>query len=116
MRIGLPLSLIAVMFAQGLRLAPGQQLAFFTERPLMMLRSLLVVLVLVPLAALTIILWLKPSPPVVIGLAILAASPAAPFQFRNIEKKGGSLVYLGTLHWSLALLAIVTTPSALYLL
>jgi BASS family bile acid:Na+ symporter len=115
-RIGVPLSLMAVMFAQGLRLTPGQQLAFFKERPLMMLRSLVVVLVLVPIAALTVILLLEPSPAVVVGLAILAASPAAPFQFLNIHKKGGSLVYLGTLHLSLALLALVTVPAVLYLL
>lgn len=115
-RVGVPLSLMAVMFAQGLRLTPGRQLAFFKERPLMMLRSLVVVLVLVPIAALAVILLLKPPPPIVVGLAILAASPAAPFQFLNIERKGGSLVYLGTLHLSVALLAIVTTPVVLSVL
>jgi BASS family bile acid:Na+ symporter len=75
-----------------------------------------VVLVLVPIAALAVILLLKPSPAVGIGLAILAASPAAPMQLRNIANKGGSLVYLGTLHVSLALLAIITVPATLSLL
>lgn len=115
-KIGLPLSIMGTVFAQGLMLAPGQQLAFFKKHPLLMLRSLVVVLVLVPLAALAIILLLKPSPAIVIGLAILAASPAAPLQFMTIAKKGGSLVYLGTLHLSLALFAIVTVPAILYLL
>jgi BASS family bile acid:Na+ symporter len=115
-KIGLPLSIMGTVFAQGLMLAPGQQLAFFKEHPLLMLRSLVVVLVLVPLAALAIILLLKPSPAIVIGLAILAASPAAPLQFMNIAKQGGNLVYLGTLHLSLALLAIITVPAVLYLL
>jgi BASS family bile acid:Na+ symporter len=115
-KIGLPLSLMGIMFAQGLKLAPGPQLAFFREHTLLMLRSFVAVLVLVPLAALAIILLLKPSPAIVIGLAILAASPAAPFQLLNIAKKGGSLVYLGTLHLSLALLAIITVPAVLYLL
>jgi BASS family bile acid:Na+ symporter len=115
-KIGLPLSIMGTVFVQVLMLAPGQQLAFFKEHPLLMLRSLVVVLVLVPIAALAVILLLKPSPAIVIGLAILAASPAAPFQFRNIAQQGGSLVYLGTLHVSLALLAIITVPAVLYLL
>jgi len=112
----LPLSLMAVMFTQGLELKFGELLAIYKDRPLVMLRSLLVVLVLVPIAALAIILLFKPSPGTVVGLAILAASPAAPFQLRNIYKKGGSLVYLGALHLSLALLAIITAPTVLDLL
>ena len=115
-KTGLPLSIMAITFSQGLRLAPGQQLAFFKEHPLVMVRSLLVVLVLVPIAALAVILLLKPSPAVGIGLAILAASPAAPMQLRNIANKGGSLVYLATLHVNLALLAIITVPATLSLL
>jgi BASS family bile acid:Na+ symporter len=115
-KIGLPLSIMGTVFAQGLMLAPGQLLAFFKEHPLLMLRSLVVVLVLVPLAALAIILLLKPSPAIGIGLAILAASPMAPLQFMNIAKQGGSLVYLGVLHLSLALLAIISVPGVLYLL
>jgi BASS family bile acid:Na+ symporter len=91
-------------------------LAIFKDRPLVMLRSIFVVLVLVPIAALAIILVFKPSPRTVVGLSILAASPAAPFQLRNIYKKGGSLMYLGALHLSLALLAIITVPVVLDLL
>jgi bile acid:Na+ symporter, BASS family len=115
-KTGLPLSLMAIMLSQGLGLTPGRQLAFWKERPLLMVRSLVVILVLVPIAALAILRLLEPSPAIVIGLAILAASPAGPFQLLNIYKKGGSLVYLGTLHQTLALLAIVTVPAVLYLL
>ena len=115
-KICLPLSLMAVMFTQGLELKLSELLAIFKERPLVMLRSLVVVLVLVPIAALAIILLFKPSPATVIGLAILAASPAAPFQLRNIHKKVGSLVYLHSLHLSLALFSIISVPAVLYLL
>ena len=93
-KIGLPLVVMGTMFTQGLRLKLGGGLATFKDRPLVMLRSLVVVLVLVPIAALAIILLLKPSPGTVVGLAILAASPAATFQLRNIYKKGGSPAYL----------------------
>ena len=105
MKVGLPISLTAVMFSQGLRLALGQHLTFFKEHSAVMARSLLAVLVLVPLVGLSVVAILRPSPAVAIGLLILASSPAAPFQLLNIAKKGGSLIYLATLHLSLALFA-----------
>jgi bile acid:Na+ symporter, BASS family len=73
-----------------------------------------VVLVLVPLAALVIILLLKPSPAVAVGLAILVASPAAPMMLVKVPKKGGSLAYMASLHMSLALLALLTVPITLH--
>lgn len=115
-KAGVPLSLMAIMFSQGLRLAPGEQWEFFRQRLSLMLRSFAVVLVLVPLTTLAVILLFNPPMPIVICLSILAASPAAPFQLLVIFKKGGSLVYLATLHVSLALLAIVTVPVVLSLL
>ena len=115
-RTGMPLALIATLFSQGLRLSPGRQLAFVRERPLLMLWSMAVVVVLVPVAALIIVMLLRPSPPVSIALAILAASPAAPYQLVNIARKGGSLVYLAALHLGLSLCAVVTVPLTLDLL
>ncbi len=114
-KIGLPLSVVASMFAQGLSTRPGCSW-LFKERPLLMVWSLVVVLVLVPVAALAIILLLKPSPAVAIGLAILVASPAAPMMLVKVPKKGGSLAYMASLHLSLALLALFTVPVTLYLL
>ena len=115
-KTGLPLSIAVTVFAQVLMLTPGQQRAFFREHPLLMVRSLVAVVVLVPLSAMAIILLFKPSPAVGIGLAILAAAPVAPLQFINISKQGGSLAYVGALFVSLALLAIVTVPAVLSLL
>jgi bile acid:Na+ symporter, BASS family len=114
-KAGLPLSVAVSMFGQGLSIVPSQ-FALFKERPLLMLRSLAVVLLVVPLAVLVIILLLKPSTPVAIGLAILASSPAAPMMLVKVPKKGGSLAYMASLHVSLALLAIVTVPVTLQLL
>ena len=114
-KIGLPLSVVASMFAQGLSIVPSQ-LVLFRERPLLMLWSLVVVLFLVPVAALVIIRLLKPSPAVAIGLAILVASPAAPMMLVKVPKTGGSLAYMASLHLSLALLALLTVPITLYLL
>ena len=114
-KIGLPLSVVASMFAQGLSIVPSQ-LVLFRERALLLLWSLVVVLFLVPVAALVIILLLKPSPAVAIGLAILVASPAAPMMLVKVPKTGGSPAYMASLHLSLALLALLTVPITLYLL
>jgi len=113
-KISLPLSIVACMFGLGLSVV-GSHLAPFTERPLLMLRSLAVVLLAVPLAVLGIILLLKPTPAVAIGLAILVACTAAPMQLVRVTSKGGSLPYMVSLHLSLALLALLTVPVTLYL-
>jgi bile acid:Na+ symporter, BASS family len=68
------------------------------------------------LAALAMILLLKPVSTVAIGLAILLSSPAAPMMIAKIPKKGGSLAYVSSLHLSLALLALFTVPLTLYVL
>lgn len=115
-KLGLPLSVAISMLAQGLALTPGQERALFREHPLLMVWSLVVVLVLVPIAVLAIILLLNPSRAVAIGLAILAASPAAPLMLVKVPMKGGSLTYMAGLHLSLALLALFTVPITLYLL
>jgi bile acid:Na+ symporter, BASS family len=82
-----------------------------------MLQSLLAVLVLVPAAALAIILLLKPSPGVAVGLAILVACPPAPLMMKATPKLGkGSAAFMASLHLSLAVFAFFTVPIGLYLL
>ena len=115
-RIGLPLVVMGTMFTQGLRLKLGGGLDFqgpsARDVALACCRSC---------AGPYRRTGSHPSTPAFAwdgcqGLAILAASPAATFQLRNIYKKGGSPAYLGALHLSLALLAIITVPAVLYLL
>lgn len=114
-KIGLPLSVAASMFAQGLSIVRSH-FALFKERPWVMFRSLVAVLVLVPIASLVIIVLMKPSPAVAVGLAILVAAPAAPLLLVNVPKKGGTLAYMACLLPSLALLALLTVPITLHLL
>jgi BASS family bile acid:Na+ symporter len=113
-KIGLPLTIMASMFAQGMSIVLSE-LTSFERRPLLMLRSLAVVLVVVPVAALVVVLALRPSAAVAMGIAILMASPAAPMMLVKVPKKGGSLGYLASLHLSLAILALVTVPLTVYL-
>ena len=112
-KIIVPLSVIANMFGLGLEVL-WSEVESFKNRRLLILRSIAMVVLLVPLAALGIILLLKPVPAVAVGLAILLASPAAPIQLVRVASKGGSVPYMVTLHLCLALLALLTVPATLY--
>ena len=114
-KFGLIAGTVILMFAQGLDIPLGY-LAYFKEHPGLLLRSLLAVVALVPIATLFIILLVKPSPAVAVGLAILAACPAAPQMVVSIPKAGGELAYVASLHLALGALSLVTTPVILALL
>lgn len=117
LQIVAPLSVALIVFAQGLAIAPGDVAAIFREQRGLMLRSLLATLVLVPLAALALILLLKPTIAVAVGLAILVACPPAPLMLKAAVKKGGgNAAFMASLHLSLALLAFLSVPAVLYLL
>ena len=117
LKIIAPLSVMLIVFSQGLGIAPDQVAAYFRRRPWLMLRALIATLVLVPAAALVLILLLKPSHGVAIGLAILVACPPAPLMLKAATKKGGgNAAFMASLHLRLAAAAFVTVPSVLYLL
>jgi BASS family bile acid:Na+ symporter len=117
LKIIAPVSVALIVFAQGLKIHPSEVAHYFKERPWLMLRSLVAVLVLVPAVALALILLLKPSPAVAVGLAILVSCPPAPMMLKGAPKMGGgSAAYMASLHLSLAVLALITVPICLYLL
>src|SRR5262245_19460106 len=109
LRVIAPLTVALIVFAQGLSISPSRVVAYFKERPGVMLSSLLATLVLVPTAALVLILALKPIPAVAIGLAILVACPPAPLMVSAAPQKGGaSAAFMASLHLSLATLALLS--------
>jgi bile acid:Na+ symporter, BASS family len=117
LKIIAPVSVGLIVFAQGLGIAPNTVVAYARERPGVMLRSLVAALLLVPAAALALVLVLKPTPGVAIGLAILVACPPAPLMLKAAPKMGGaSAAFMASLHLSLAALAFLTVPATLYLL
>jgi BASS family bile acid:Na+ symporter len=117
LKIVAPLSVALIVFAQGLGIPPRGVARYFSERPGVLLRSLFAVLVLVPAAALAILLALKPAPALAVGLAILVACPPAPLMLKAAPAKGGaSASFMASLHLILASLAFVTVPCTLYLL
>jgi BASS family bile acid:Na+ symporter len=117
LKIVAPLSVAFVVFSQGLGTAPGRVAAYLRDQPGVLVRAMLASLVLVPLAALALILLFKPSPALAIGLAIIVACPPAPLMLKAATKKGGgNREFMASLHLSLALLAFVTVPAILFLL
>jgi BASS family bile acid:Na+ symporter len=117
LKIIAPLSVALIVFAQGLGITPAEVIKYFKERPGLMLRSLIASLVLVPAVALAIILVLKPSPELAVGLAILVACPPAPLMLKAATNLGkGNAAFMASIHLSFALLAFLTVPAVLYLI
>jgi BASS family bile acid:Na+ symporter len=106
-----------VVFAEALGISLQQVVAYFRDRPVVMLRALVAALILVPAAALGLILLLEPTPAVAVGLAILVACPPAPLMLKSATKTGGGdAAFMASLHLSLAALAVVTVPTVLNVL
>jgi BASS family bile acid:Na+ symporter len=117
LRIVAPLSVALIMFAEALAIAPGKVIAVLRDRPFVMMRSLVAALVLVPAAALALILLLDPTSAVAVGIAILVACPPAPLMLKTAHKLGGGdPAFMASLHLSLAALAVVTVPAILHAL
>jgi BASS family bile acid:Na+ symporter len=102
-------TIFSLMLAIGLNRS-FQQLTSLFRKPELLLRSLLAVIVLVPLVV-GLLLWvLDLSPAVATGLAVLAAAPGAPLTTKRTEMAGGEPTYSASLQLTLALLAVVVTP------
>jgi BASS family bile acid:Na+ symporter len=105
-----------VIFAQmvdiGLRQGPGDLARLFGQ-PLLLLRSLLSVLVIVPLAAAVLVATLPVPPEVALGLVLLAAAPGAPLTTRRSQMAGADDGYVSALQLTLAALAVVFMPAAI---
>jgi len=117
LKIVAPVSVALIVFAQGLGMSPSQVVRYWKEQPGLMLRSLAVVLLLIPAVALVLILLLAPARAVAIALAIMVSCPPAPMMLKTAPTKGGaSAAFMASLHLSAAALAIVSVPGILSLL
>ena len=105
-------TIFSLMFAIGVNHS-YDQLTSLWRRPDLLLRSLLAVVVLVPLVAVAI-LWLFALPPAVAtGLAVLASAPGAPLTTKRAQMAAGDPYYAASLQLMLVLLAVVATPLTL---
>jgi BASS family bile acid:Na+ symporter len=108
-------ALFAVVFAEGTRIELGDFRVLY-RRPAALLRGVLAVIVVVPVIALAVVRVVRPSFPVMVALALLAASPLAPIVLRRATHSGEDFRVAATMHISLALLSVVSTPLAIGLL
>jgi len=108
-------ALLATMCAEGMRVSPAD-LGTAWKHPSKIARGVIAVIVLVPIIAVVTAVMLRPSRPVVVGLAFLAASPLAPFILSKLAKSGESFRLAASLHVALACLSIFTAPLVLAVL
>jgi BASS family bile acid:Na+ symporter len=103
------LTIFSLMLAVGLNRSL-EQLTFLWSRPALLLRSLLAVIILVPVVVGLLLRLFDLPPPVTSGLAVLAAAPGAPLLIKRAEMAGGGPNYAASLQLTLALLAVLVTP------
>jgi BASS family bile acid:Na+ symporter len=103
------LVIFSLMLAVGLNRSL-EQLTFLWSLPALLLRSLLAVIILVPVVVGLLLRLFDLPPPVTTGLAVLAAAPGAPLLIKRAEMAGGGTNYAASLQLMLALLAVLVTP------
>lgn len=108
------LTVFVLMLALGVNHSFDELISLWRQ-PGVLLRSLMAVVLLVPLAA-VFLLWVLNLPPAAAtGLAILAAAPGAPLTYKRSQMAGGDPTYTASLQLTLAVLAVGITPAILAL-
>ena len=111
----LQLSIVCIVFSLGLMSTPAD-LLYLWRRPGLLLRSLVAMLVVMPVVAVGLTEWLDVRNTSEIVLIAMAISPMPPLLPRREVKAGGLQPYAVSLLATLALLAIVTIPLSVELL
>jgi BASS family bile acid:Na+ symporter len=113
--LALQISIVSTVFGFGLK-ASGRDILYLVRRPGLFARSLLAVLVIMPLVALALA-WMFDFPPAVeVILVALAISPVPPLLPMKETKAGGDTSYGLGLMAVLAVVSIVAVPVILALL
>ncbi|MFN6500250.1 MAG: bile acid:sodium symporter family protein [Nostoc sp. DedQUE01] len=105
-------TIFSLMLAIGCNLSFEKMLSFW-RKPALVFRALLAVVVLVPLVVIFLLKLFNLPPEVMIGLALLAASPGAPLTTKRSQQAGGRFHYSASLQLTLAILAVFVTPITL---
>lgn len=107
-----PATLFTIMFALGVGL-PLDGFSRWQQQRSLLLRGLLGTCVLVPLAAVALLLWpptMAVSQPARFAIALMAVSPSAPLLLRKAGKQGGDRSLAALLQVGAALVAILSIP------
>ena len=102
-------SIFLLKLAQALDIKVAD-LAFIKREPGQLLKSVLAADFVTPLMTLLIIFAVHPPRATQIGLAVVAAAPAAPLFIMSALNAGGRIAYVASFQFTLALLAMFTTP------
>lgn len=109
----LVLTIIGLMVAQGMQIPYGSLRASLRKVDHLG-RAFLAIAVLVPIASWMVILIVRPGRPVMAAIALMAASPLAPFSLPKLVKDPNARD-LAAFHLALAAATVVITPAVLEL-
>ena len=107
-------SIKLIVFSLGLQTTPQDATLLF-RRPRWLLRSLLAMVVVMPVFAGVLVYALKLPPPVEITLVVLSVSPVPPILPRKQVAAGGRRSYALGLLVAAAVMSILVTPAAVEL-
>jgi bile acid:Na+ symporter, BASS family len=108
-------SIALTVVALGLRAEPGDATSVLRDPP-RLARTMLAMVILMPLFAITLVLLFDLHPAVKIALVALAVSPVPPLIPKKVLKAGGDATYMIGLLVAASVLSIVTIPVAMELL
>jgi BASS family bile acid:Na+ symporter len=109
--LAIQVSILCIVFGFGSRAAPGD-LLYLVRQPGLLLRSLFSVLVVMPIAGMTLSRTFNVRPEAEIALIALAISPVPPILPGKEARVGGQQSYGLALMVVLALLSVVAIPAA----
>jgi BASS family bile acid:Na+ symporter len=115
LKLAVKASLALIVFGVGLNTRPGDATFLLRHRGLMV-RSILSMNVILPLAALLIVMVFPLAVPVKVALITLSISPVPPFLPTKTMKSGGDGAYTVGLLTVASLIAIVTIPVSMRVL
>ncbi len=108
------LTIFTIMLTMGAKI-PLTDLVSVKNHPKFLAKSLLSVLVLFPLIVFLILLVFSLNQATAIALMLLAASPGAPLLTKRAMMAGGRVNFSASLQVILSLLAVIFTPSILFI-
>lgn len=109
------LTVMGIMFSLGLNLH-FREIFELWRKPGLLAKSILAVVIIVPLLSLAVILIFNLPPMVEIAIMIMAVVPGAPLATRRATRAGGELKYSAALQFTVNIIAIITVPFFLYVL
>ncbi|MGK7915527.1 MAG: bile acid:sodium symporter family protein [Prochloraceae cyanobacterium] len=107
-------TVFSLMLTNGITIS-FQNLLSVWHRPGLLMRSLLAVIVLVPIVVIVLLTLFDLPPDVAKGLTLLAAAPGAPLTAKRSKMAGGDISYAAGLQLTLVSSAILITPFTLAL-